>query len=1175
MQIVSVSPGQENVRIQLANPSDFAVVHVTAVRFMPAFDLYGDLMVSRMPLPEMVAPGRATSAFVTGRDIGDEYRYVLNRKDLRIFPGNMLDRPGLILNPWALRQTQTGVLRAQGGENFRRMSESDRGARGRGPSAEEDPSGQAGIFSNLNFLAGQAVVLTNLVPDENGRIEIPRNVLGDKHHLHVVAADPFHYVYRSLVLPEPDASYRDLRLRDNLDPSEHLIHKRKIEALQAGESLQIGDIKTARVEIYDSLPTLYAQYLSLVDDPKLRDFAFLMNWPELTPEQKREKYSSHACHELHFFLSHKDPEFFKEVIKPYLANKKDKTFLDHYLIEDAQALRAYLQPWAYAQLNVAERVLLGKALPGQVPHTREHLRDLLGTLEPGALQWERYFRAGLGGRGLSSARDELSPSSDGIVFGPAEPPPTAPARPSLENAVESIISKEQEELKDKAGKMRRSRRKKPGGDRRPNSRFSGWDVKRTGAPSLYRRLEKTTEWAENNYYKLRIEDQNASLIDINEFWKDYADHQGQGAFLSRHFSQASGNAAEALLALAVTDLPFQADEHKVKSENDARLIEAASPAIVFHQQIQPVEKPDADKTPILISQNFFRADDRYRRENNQRVDKFVTEEFLIQVVYGGQVVVTNPTSSSHSLDVLVQIPAGAMPVNAGHYTDTVSVTLQPYSTHRLEYFFYFPAPGDFQHYPVHVSREQVLLASAEAFAFHVVAEPSKVDTQSWAYVSQYGSKEEVIEFLENHNPLQLSLGQIAWRMKEESFFQRTLEMLSKRHVYDHTLWGYGFMHNDAGAVQEYLKHAANFVSKLGPYVRSPLLRIDPVVRRSYQHLEYWPLVNARRHRLGPDRRIPNQRIYEQYTSLLEILKRKTQLEPEDQMAVVYYLLLQDRVAEAIERFAKIDPEALDTRLQYDCFQVYIAFYTEELEKARRIVRRYEDYPVPRWRKIFANAAAQLDQIEGKQVALVDPEDRRQQQTRQVARQPAVELKVENRQVTLNYQNVTQAKVNYYLMDIELLFSRSPFVKGTSKQFSYVEPNFTQTVPLDAEARTHTFDLPDRFHSANVLVEVEAGPVTASKTYFANSMRVQVIESYGQLQVTSARTGKGLSKVYVKVYARTPGGEKFFKDGYTDLRGRFDYTSLSSDEIKGVSRFAILVLSKQHGALIREAAPPQR
>ena len=41
-------------------------------------------------------------------NIGDEYRYILDRKYAKKFPGNMLERPSLLLNPWAVRSTETG-----------------------------------------------------------------------------------------------------------------------------------------------------------------------------------------------------------------------------------------------------------------------------------------------------------------------------------------------------------------------------------------------------------------------------------------------------------------------------------------------------------------------------------------------------------------------------------------------------------------------------------------------------------------------------------------------------------------------------------------------------------------------------------------------------------------------------------------------------------------------------------------------------------------------------------------------------------------------------------------------------------------------------------------------------------------------------------------------------------
>ncbi|MFN7805380.1 MAG: hypothetical protein ACK5TO_15275, partial [Planctomycetaceae bacterium] len=85
-----------------------------------------------------------------------------------------------------------------------------------------------------------------------------------------------------------------------------------------------------------------------------------------------------------------------------------------------------------------------------------------------------------------------------------------------------------------------------------------------------------------------------------------------------------------------------------------------------------------------------------------------------------------------------------------------------------------------------------------------------------------------------------------------------------------------------------------------------------------------------------------------------------------------------------------------------------------------------------------------------------------------------------------------------------------------------------------------------------------------------------IENYGQVRVTRAEGGRPVPKAYVKVYAQLADGQvKFYKDGYTDLRGRFDYASLSTDDLGGVRKFSILILSDEHGALVREATPPKQ
>jgi hypothetical protein len=52
---------------------------------------------------------------------------------------------------------------------------------------------------------------------------------------------------------------------------------------------------------------------------------------------------------------------------------------------------------------------------------------------------------------------------------------------------------------------------------------------------------------------------------------------------------------------------------------------------------------------------------------------------------------------------------------------------------------------------------------------------------------------------------------------------------------------------------------------------------------------------------------------------------------------------------------------------------------------------------------------------------------------------------------------------------------------------------------------------------------------------------------------------------VKTFAKEKNGNvSFYKDGYTDLRGRFDYASLSTSSIDTIEKFAIFIMSDDLG-----------
>ncbi len=1210
LQIASVDTAADTIAVKLVNASAITRVHVAAVRFQPEYFIFGDLAIEALE-PKMGAVTKLDSAYVVGRNIGDEYRYILDRKYAVKFPGNMLARAGLLLNPWAISKTQTGEQVAARGGLF--------GAAGApSPSLSHSlekmrsayPQLVLGMSSDLDFLAAPAAVLANLQPDKNGVVTINRKDLGDHQYIQVIAVDPLNTVYRQVALTEAKLQRQDQRLMATaLDPAKHLAEQKQITLVDKGQKFVVPDISASGVEAYDSLAKVYTFYSTISNDPTLREFAFIVTWDKLTPEQKREKYSKYACHELNFFLSRKDAEFFAKAVQPYLKNKKDKTFMDRFLVNED--LAGYLQPWEFERLNMAERALLGQRIAEQQAAMARHEKDVYDllpvdlerfnflfktALKAGSLESTVTFAVGdtmqMDGKLVSSDMATFRKNGDGTLLingsafkggggaGGAGPAPGAPlTSPAADKKETEMLEKKMEQRaaakQDDLGDRDRLS-EAPADAERQAKKISGEAAKRKEARQLYRQVDKTEEWVENNYYHLPIERQDATLITPSAFWRDFAAAPAGKPFLSTNLAEASRNFSEMMFALAVLDLPMASPKSDVEFKDAQMTLTPGGPAVIYHKEIKDAQ-PAPEKTPILVSQNFFRLSDRYRYENNERFDKYVTEEFLTAVVYGAQVVITNPTSARQRIDLLLQIPKGAMPVMGSQATRGVYMDLQPFSTATFEYYFYFPQAGDFDHFPVHVGKNDKLLAYAEAVKFKVVVEPTKIDRASWDYISQNATDEELLTYLKDNNINRLNLERIAYRMKNAEFFKAAIALLDSRHVYNHTLWSYGLQHNVLPAIRQYLQHADSFVAGCGAYIDSKPLTINPVERRAYQHMEYAPLVNARAHKLGKGRQIVNDRLFQQYGRLMKILTYRPQLDNDDLMAVTYYMLLQDRVEEGLGFFARVDAKKLPTALQYDYFTAYTAFYRQDLKAAGEAAAKYKDYPVDRWQKLFADVQNQIAEAASGAAKVSDKDDRTQGQTQLAATDTSFELTVEARKVTVKYQNLASAQVNYYLMDVELLFSRNPFVQQYGNQFAFIRPNETAVLKdLPKDKSVLTFDLPAKFTNSNVMVEVVAGGQTKAQAYFANSLAVQVIENYGQVKVSHEKTGAAMAKVYVKTYARMKDGSvKFYKDGYTDVRGRFEYTSLNTDELDQVDRFSLLILSETDGAVVREAAPPKR
>ena len=1188
LNISSIQEVDGQLKIKVENATKLARVHIFANTFVPAISHFEKLSKTLNPgvlVQEQIDP---LSAYAQGRKIGDEYRYILDRRLAEKYPGNMNARPEMLLNPWAVRSTETARQDAATGNDFAPKSEAPAPASAMDADAKE-AGGPPGDFANLDFMAQAAIVATNLIIDENGFVTIDLATVGTHQDLYVVAIDPLNTVERSYSLPDRSPRVIDQRLVESLPIDKHFSQQKQIDIVPAGTEFQIPDVTTSRFQVYDDLASVYQLYHSLLNDPKLAEFRFILTWPEQERARKQELYSQFACHELNFFLSQRDPAFFNEVVKPYLANKLDKTFLDHWLLESD--LSQYLTPRRYQRLNTVEKALLGRRLAAERAVTSRFIREQLELLPPDAVRAELLF-------GTAMTWDDPihiltdADGSDVAAFTEMNPgrmnryavPGAAGAR--LGAGVE--LMEKGSEGEDRAEKWSvRERMSVPalrkstlGNDKEAFEALYADNLGDRQLRELFRQTEKTQEWAENNYYQLPIISQDGSLVTVNAFWADFASHGPEGAYFSSHLAEASRNFTEVMFALSLLDLPFKAGEHQKEQKDGVWKIKAATPLAIVHEQIKPTDGVAKD-LPILVSQNFFKHDDRYRTVNGQRQDKFLFEEFLLHTVYGCQVVLTNPTSGNQKLNLLLQVPQGAIPVLSSHYTHSQQVVLEPYKTSAIEYYFYFPLAGEFVHYPVNVAREQELVTSAAPVKFKVVEQPTTQDTESWDYVSQYASADDVLRYLNTHSLHQTNLSRIAWRMQDMEFFTLAIAQLSTQHAFDPTLWSYGVKHNQPNAVREFLSHQDQFVQICGPVLTSPLLDIEPVERNLFEYLEYRPLVNARAHQLGDDRKILNDRFRGQFASFTKLLSYERDISDHARLTLSGYLLLQDRVTEALSFFSQINADNLPTRLQYDFMAAYCDFFDGELNVARTIVAKYAEYPVDRWRNAFAAMAVQVKEIDdaskrGDAPELIDPDNRDQLLAQLAAGECTFEVAVDKQEVALDFQNLDTIQVNYYLMDIELLFSRNPFVQQQSGNFAHIHPNMTQSYDLPQKKSQFTFQLPVELRNRNVLVEVIGQGKSKRAAYYSNSLTVQTSDNYGQVRVTDEKGRKALSGVYVKAYAKMKDGStRFYKDGYTDLRGRFDYASLSTNELDNVDRFALLVMSDNQGAVVREVSPPAR
>ncbi|MCU0780915.1 MAG: hypothetical protein MUF04_07415, partial [Akkermansiaceae bacterium] len=690
-----------------------------------------------------------------------------------------------------------------------------------------------------------------------------------------------------------------------------------------------------------------------------------------------------------------------------------------------------------------------------------------------------------------------------------------------------------------------------------------FDQNAAGGPALRLRAlppaNSTHLWLEANYYAYSGPT-GEDFIPLNRFWLDLAAWDGEGPFLSPHFNACTHNANDALLCLALLDLPFKAERPEAAIEDGSLRVKARDPLLLYFRDIRRAGEVEAD-APVLVRQVFWPIDEPLRHEGAETVENAITGGFRTGVPYSLALTVTNPGGAGLRIEVLAQIPAGAIPLAGRPATLAETHRLKPDGVLSLELAFYFPEPGEFTAYPLHVSANGVVLAHTEARTLRVATRADADDPASWSALAADGTTAAVLARLRTANLDRTDLSLICWRLTDREVFGEVTAILRERLHHSPAVAAYGFHHNDPDVIREYLENSAA-IRQLGAWLDSPLLAVRPRQHLDWELAEFDPLVNARAHRFVGASRLTHEAAREHYHDFLDQLAWKPTLEADDHLTLAAFLFLQDRVEEALARFDRVDPARLPGRLQYDYFRAVALWYREQPDEARAVAAaNLPGLPPGLWRDRFQAVIDQADELAAltKHAAAGGPPP--------VAAAPGVELAMAGpNRLLVKHRGLESLQLHLFSVDLETLFSKDPFFTDGAGAAPSIRPNETLAVPLAADRGETLVDLPPELGRGNLLVSATGGPVKLLKVMDSAAIDLRRLPATSILQTLDAASGLPLAKTYVKVYAQTTGGAVLFhKDGYTDPRGMFDFLAHTGVDPASVKRLAILVSHPANGA----------
>jgi hypothetical protein len=894
--------------------------------------------------------------------------------------------------------------------------------------------------SGWDWLVRAPLVLDQLAVAADGSVRIPRQQLAGVAELVVLAFDHGRVAQARVLLPAAAPAARERRLAAPLAAGDPPGVLAGVVAVAAGATVELPSGPGARVRVVDDVAGLVDWLAAAYPHAGLAEWRTLARWPQLDEPARRALCARLGSHELHLFLAQHDPAWFERHLRPVLASRRQRSLVGDFLLGGDPA--RWLAADRHARLNACERALLARRLPPD--QAAAERRALAESPDSDALGGDtsRLVQAAL------DAQVEIVNQGnqvDGLPQG-------------REEAVHERVLQE----KEVGGKAKDLR----------------IEHDQLRDPALVR---------EAGWWRMSSNEEREDLVPAGPFWAALA----EGRLPERGWESLSTPTA-VRAALALAPLPLVAAAHR---REGARLTAAGALLVVREA---PAALPAGEASVAVHRRLLDRA---LLAELGGRAPALSGDPEPGRS-YVQEVAVANLAPLRRTVQVLVQIPAGAVPFDGAAATAVHHLDLPPHGSATCRLVFAWPRPGAFAQCGVSVSEDGRRLAALPGQSWTVAAPPPAPAADDLAW-------------LRDARLDQAGLSARRWRLADPAFAAAALDLLRQRRRFESDWWQAALHHGLALPAGECLRDHPSFRQAAGPLLDAPLVTLDLLDDGFEPLLDFDPAPLPPALRRAGHPAPANGQDARLYGDLLDRLSHRATPDGRDRLLLAAALLRQGRVDEARAQAGALDISG-DTLRDY--LAGWLALAADDVALARRAAAAHADHPLPRWRDRFAALAAAADAAP--------------------APAPALALALgEDGRVLLRARACTAATVRWRALDLEAL---PPFAAAAPPAaLRRIAPLEQRTVACAGGAQA--LEPPAAWGRRPALVEAEAGSARSELVVGGGTLDLELDAERGWVTVRNAADGRVVPGAWVRVHLRAgEGAALLHKEGHTDRAGRFPY-----------------------------------